>query len=497
MPLWKPHLSIFLLFFGCANRYPPVADYRAGNHQTALARQKELAAQPSVDQTLEQVRLGSMAMAMGEDDLAEQAFRGAVGSMTTFQADGEFAAVLVSESSKEWKGEPYEKMAAFLTLGTLLYASGDHGNALAMFKSSVLADTGTAEERYRSDFVPGWIMQALAYQAEGEDENARQFLSRGIDAYTSRAVLQLLSDALQRVTVEGADVDDVKRAKLVLFSALSAGVTAAPRDPQAAAAATRSVATDLLLQQQDRARNDRLAGLQSFSSRDFDAAGQALPAVTAAWMENVAALPEAATTEGEAFADQMMALLADPPSTILLIERGFGPRKVQSGTYGEVMRIVPSSHPGTTPVVQLGGAPVTPLLLDNMLFQASTRGGRGVDGFLKGKAVFKDTSLVTGHVLSLMSDVASFNDNDELAAVLGVASCLFFAAGVVTNPAADIRQWGLLPDAWYLVAADLPPGEHSLTIDAHDYTLQVPARGQLVGLIPHLAPRGSTTIAPR
>jgi len=150
--------------------------------------------------------------------VAEQALRGAVVHMTTFQADGEWAAVLGAESAKEWKGEPYEKLAAFLTLGTLLYAKGDHGNALAMYKSAVLADTGTAEERYRSDFVPAWLMQALVYQAEREHGNAEQSMGRAIDSLWSRYTIGLLTESLMNVQV-AADPNSLNAARALLFSA--------------------------------------------------------------------------------------------------------------------------------------------------------------------------------------------------------------------------------------------------------------------------------------
>src|SRR5690606_25383585 len=112
--------------------------------------QRELAAQEGVDQVLHQVRLASLALAQGRRDLAEQALRPAVARMQDFRADGQFRAVVGAERSKEWKGEPYEKMMAFLYLGLLLFEKGDHANALAMARSAVLADTGTSAERYRS-----------------------------------------------------------------------------------------------------------------------------------------------------------------------------------------------------------------------------------------------------------------------------------------------------------------------------------------------------------
>ncbi|MEC8423559.1 MAG: hypothetical protein VX000_07265, partial [Myxococcota bacterium] len=136
-------LVVSASFMGCAKPVPPPDIYEGGSRQEAIELQRAKAAEVDRDQALDQLRLASMSLAMGDRDEAEAALRRAVAQMTTFQADGEFAARIASEDKKEWKGEPYEKMAAFTTLGMLLWSEGDPGNALAMFKSAVLADTGS------------------------------------------------------------------------------------------------------------------------------------------------------------------------------------------------------------------------------------------------------------------------------------------------------------------------------------------------------------------
>ena len=51
-----------------------------------------------------------------------------------------FAAIVGSESSKTWKGDPYEKaMNAYYT-GLLFYIRGEPDNARASFKKGILAD---------------------------------------------------------------------------------------------------------------------------------------------------------------------------------------------------------------------------------------------------------------------------------------------------------------------------------------------------------------------
>lgn len=494
--VWNSVLLCGLL--GCVPPTPPVQVYLSGGRDTALAEQKAAAAEPGADQALDQVRLASMAYALGDVGTAEQALRGAVSHMTTFQSDGEFRAALGAESSKDWKGEPYEKMAAFLMLGVLRHAQGDRGNALAMYKSAVLADTGTAVERYRSDFVPGWVMQALAYQAEGEDENARQFMSRGVDARWSRRTLDLIWDALVDVHAASLTEEQHVLAKAALAAGLSAGVTAAPRDPAEAARATQSAASDLLLSQQKLPGKERVPALQSFSKGDFKAAADALPAVVEPWRAACAALDSGLWADEQRFADTMDGLLAEQPNTILLIERGHAPHKLRIGQYGQLLQIEPDRRAATSPVVLIDGQRQGPLWLDSASYQATTRGGRKVDSFLQGKAVFKDVGLIGGQVLLEVADAVAFHERydgdgqygSEVATALYVIGGAMFVAGAITNPSADVRAWELMPEAWYLVAGRLEPGQHALEVEGRRYALSVPSRGQAVALVPRLEPGG-------
>ncbi|NCG20860.1 MAG: hypothetical protein GWP91_17770, partial [Rhodobacterales bacterium] len=154
---------VLLALLACApKQQPDVRDVSDPRVQLELAQ--EAATQEGHNQTLEEVRLASWAMALGEDRLADRTMVNAVLDMQDFRADGVFRASIGVESAKEWKGEPYEKMMAFLYLGLLRYQEGDYSNALAMTKSAILADTGTDSSQYRADFVPAFVLQSLAFQ---------------------------------------------------------------------------------------------------------------------------------------------------------------------------------------------------------------------------------------------------------------------------------------------------------------------------------------------
>jgi hypothetical protein len=475
---------------GCPPKQVPATElYRSGARETALSAQREAAAVIDADQPLDQLRLASMAYALGDAKESEAALRRAVGPMTNFRADGEFAALLAAESRKDWKGEPFEKMAAFTMLGTLLWQQGDRGNALAMFKSAVLADTGSADERFRSDFVPGWVLQALVYQAEGEDENARVTMARGIDALWSRHTVEDLTYALRRVDIRGEEAR-VRAAKAAILAGLSSGVSASPRDAPGAVRATLGVLPDLLRLQQEKPKKERLSSLARFTRADFALAFDGLGMVGEVWAKGVDEVQSDAVSQGEAFATSMTSLLETPPNLVLLVERGTGPRKIRTGEYGELLSILPGRHREIRPDVRLDGAYVAPVFLESLSYQATTRGGRKVDSFLHGKAVYKDASLISGYVALRIAEIAHYADNDQLAVAAAIVGGILTVTSLVSNPAADIRQWEQTPDAWYLVAVHVPPGQHSLEIDRRTYAVTVPEHGQTVRLVPRLFPGG-------
>ncbi len=479
---------------GCAKPVPPPDIYEGGSRQEAIELQRAKAAEVDRDQALDQLRLASMSLAMGDRDEGEAALRRAVAQMTTFQADGEFAARIASEDKKEWKGEPYEKMAAFTTLGMLLWSEGDPGNALAMFKSAVLADTGSKQEAYRSDFLPGWILQALVYAEEGEADNAEAALQRGIDAYWSRHTVETLTRGLAATRARKLSGEQRDAARAAVLAGLSAGVSRAPRDPAEAVRATLALVPDLLGVQASLPKKERLPSLQRFSSGDFTTARRALGPFGAAWSGAVEAMSEGVRLEGEDWAARAEALLASPPGLILLIERGSAPRKVQMGDYGEVLSIRPGLRPVSRPHVTVDARATSPLFLDETFFQASTRGGRRVDGFLKGKAVYKDASLIGGYVALRVAELAYVTDNDAGAAAAALVGGVLAISSMVTNPAADVRQWEHAPGGWYLVAVPATPGEHRVNIGQRGYTVNVPNQGTAVHLIPRLPPGGEKSL---
>ena len=327
-----------VLFAACAHRPPEPA----AAQESELERQQARAEVPSKEQVLEQVELASLALAHGDAALADHALVGAVTRMQNFQPDGQFAAVVGSEDDKEWRGEPYEKMMACWYLGVLRLQRGDEGNALAMSKSAILADTGTNAERFRSDFIAGWVLQGQAYAALGETTNADRAFDQAIDALYIRALTDALTERLEKARAKDADPYVEEVARQLLLEGLPAGLTEHPRDPIAATKGALSYATELRMVLLDGKRKDRPASLAGASHRELSRALDALGPLTADWQaraDDVAStvLPQVAADEAG------LNRLRRQPRVALWVEAGTAPEKYAVGRYGERLQI--AHHP--------------------------------------------------------------------------------------------------------------------------------------------------------
>lgn len=475
-----------LLAAGCARRGPA-----APVPESTLEQQQRRAAKPGPDQTLERARLASLALAEGDLDLAERTLRQMVQAMQDFRADGEFRALVGQESSKEWKGDPSEKMMAFLYLGLIFLEKGDYGNALAMSKSAILADTGTSREQYRADFVPAYVMRALAYQGLGKRAKAEQAIEDAIDAVRVRILTGHLVDLLDAVVLPDEvafDLGAEDAARALLVEGLPAGLRQHPRDPEQAVRAALGRATDLRLVVLETPRKRRPGALGALRKGDARDALEPLGVLAAGWRDVVWADPMAPLDEASNAERFLRELVEDPPSLVLWLEGGRAPARWRVGDYGQILQLRP--HPKTPPPeAVLDGRPLTVRPLDSVAFQATTRGSRAVDGFLRGKAVFKDTAGVLGLALLVTGDAIEGTEG----AVLQLAGAVLWIGGALTNPAADVRGWTELPDQLWLVRADPAPGEHRLQIDGNAYTVSIPDRGTVSHLIPGRSPGGVAT----
>lgn len=183
-----------LCLAGCATEKHPKAqravdDYYFGYMDAARNRLRPYAAKTDEDYVLNNVRLGSAALADYDLAEAESAFFKAyevLNSTGVNDAGRTSAAVIVAEKYKIWKGEPFERAMANFYLGLVYYMRQDYANARAAFENSLfkLRDYGEGElkeDKYReveSDFVIAYLMLARAQQRLGNDDKAERLFER-------------------------------------------------------------------------------------------------------------------------------------------------------------------------------------------------------------------------------------------------------------------------------------------------------------------------------
>jgi tetratricopeptide (TPR) repeat protein len=179
---------------GCTHtgHTPPVKNaltaFYDGDYAHARAQLEPMAAKTDEDYVLNNLRLGSVALAAGDLDLAEDAFFKAYEVMnSTGVNDGGrgAAAALVHEKFKIWKGEPYERAMCNFYLGLIYYMREDWNNARAAFENALfkLRDYGEKdldENRYaeaESNFACAYIMLGKTWLKLGEQDKAEKILS--------------------------------------------------------------------------------------------------------------------------------------------------------------------------------------------------------------------------------------------------------------------------------------------------------------------------------
>lgn len=203
---------------------------------------------------------------------------------------------------------------------------------------------------------------------------------------------------------------------------------------------------------QDFAIMDYLAGWASMCMGDQSAAADHL---------------RRATTINPALAP----LTTNPPKHLVIIETGYAPQKVRSGKYSEILKFTDNAaNLNTSPHLFMADSEVgSPVLGSDLLFQATTRGGRVVDSINSGKAEFKE-NMATSAAVAIGVSVASAAVSQfvPFASYISIGSSAYgLVAGGVgseTTPEADARTWEGLPKQIYFVNTQTPTDPTKLTM---------------------------------
>jgi len=343
---------------------------------------EEAAKQKDRNYALWDNQLGSIYLAEGDNEKALDSFLEAHYLMNNIPAFKELERKAVSltgpEDNKAYKGDPYEKAMNSLYVGLLLYDKGDFENAIAAFKTGILADSDSKEDSYKSDIAILYLLVSRIAKKIGDESLSNDYLN---------AVKELFNNP-------------------------------------------------------------------NYSILGFD----------------------------ETLINKMLDL---KNNVLLVVEFGEGPFKTRSGQYGELAVIYGYNYDINGWNIMIDGK-VNP---DNQIYsntdvylQASTRGGRKMDGILKGKAQFKtnaaNTSVAMLEASNQIMDQANavraanpYADTTGYALAAGVTALFAGGAAImsaITNPKADIRYWSLLPEHINIFPLFISPGKHNIVLEFID-----------------------------
>ena len=182
-----------------------------------------------------------------------------------------------------------------------------------------------------------------------------------------------------------------------------------------------------------------------------------------------------------------LALPMTGANLLMIAETGRGPQKVRDGTQREKMTFSASTDaPESAVVWQLApktGEALTfeALPVSSVYEQATTRGGRAIDGILAGKASFKAATgaIGTGAMTAGMAMMQQSNysgSGAEAGMYMAAAGAVFSMFAAAAKPDADIRNWDTLPDGLVLTTAKVEGGDWTptLTYKANGAPVAVP-----------------------
>lgn len=337
-----------------------VADYFVGDYGSAVRRLGPAAGKSDENFVLNNLRLGSAALAAYDLDTAEGAFLRAyevLNSVGVNDGGRTLGAVLVSENLRVWRGEPFERAMANFYLGLVYYMRHDYANARGAFENALfkLRDYG---------------------EARGKDDQYREFESNFALAYL------MLGRSHQRL------------------------------------------------------------GSDDLARRNFDRAAELRPE-----------LAEAADEE-----------LNGRSNVLLVVDFGYGPRKVTTGS-GEIAGFTPGpleEGPPPPPVVRVNGRRIDtdgiarpPV---DLLALAQDRRWQSLDTVRAVKSVVGSGLMAGGMIYATRRDA---RPEIALGAILG-------GLLLKATSQADVRHWEMLPRTVFVLPLSLPPGTHDILVEFPD-----------------------------
>lgn len=182
---------------------------------------------------------------------------------------------------------------------------------------------------------------------------------------------------------------------------------------------------------------------------------------------------------------------------LFVVDTGKSPRKIADGVgHSELKYRRGKKFRDIRAELSVDSQPFVPLFaMEDIYWQATSRGGRAFDKILEGKASFKKNTAKFGSTLSDLSQVAmvsaplfvdsSVGNVQGAAALLGVVGAASSIIAINATPHADVRYWNNLPDTVHVLPMQLQEGEHEVKFQYRD------RKGNL---LPHLSTTKLVTV---
>jgi hypothetical protein len=158
-------------------------------------------------------------------------------------------------------------------------------------------------------------------------------------------------------------------------------------------------------------------------------------------------------------------------NTLFFVEFGPGPTKYVTGEYGHELRFRTSGSAVRSALLKVDNLSIPIAPVDDVNFQATTRGGRQMDHILANKAVFKSATDTAGNAAIMSGAILAGSGHhsgtaaDEIGAGLMVAGLVSKLISAAATPEADTRTWDNLPQFVTFAQLALPAGQHTATVE--------------------------------
>ncbi len=469
-------------------------------------------------------RAGLAALQLGDDATAALAFDQALERIEAIYADNEKAkkarSLWVKESTKDFKGEPYERAMAFYYRGVVYLRQGDYENARASFQQGQLQDAFAEAETYKSDYASLEVLSGWASQCLGDQGRADEFYQRAREIRPDIAIPKPEDRVLLLADVgvgpqKWADGQYMENLRFRGVAYDEAGVTFLGSDAEHALLGRAQAAVDAFTQatqadeQAAKALKDHEAlaanqrALAQATAQTLEAAlltpPEATPAEPLADPASPAPAKRPAPATAKAAAAAAAAAARERDVELLALERVALNAALAADKSGADLAGVREASLKAQAEAQVSGqrrnealaslqpyglqlteaarahveaptvAPTVATSGENLLWQASTRGGRMIDAVLAGKAQFKENATEFGNTMTQASLIAvqtanqmtmqaqslqaqGYNVNNSGGEAAAYAGMAFLAVGLISNmaakaarPQADIRYWDTLP----------------------------------------------------